>query len=91
MYIFINSKISMKFYHINIFLLFNYLISIIRFWRNNGIAFTWLEGEPVRSNPTLLSNIIQYGPGFIHYTYLGDITNGPFFTWILEEKKDNHM
>ncbi|XP_076221778.1 dynein axonemal assembly factor 3 isoform X2 [Nomia melanderi] len=60
-----------------------------RFWRNNGIAFTWLEGEPVRSNPTLLSNIIQYGPGFVHYTYLGEITNGPFFTWILEELKHN--
>ncbi|PBC27609.1 dynein axonemal assembly factor 3 [Apis cerana] len=69
----------------------NLTLQEYRFWRNNGIAFTWLEGEPVRSNPTLLSNIIQYGPGFIHYTYLGDITNGPFFTWILEEKKDNHM
>lgn len=61
-----------------------------RFWRNNGVAFTWLEGEPVRSNPTLLSNIIQHGPGFIHYAYLGDIANGPFFTWVLEEAKDDH-
>ncbi|XP_076238838.1 dynein axonemal assembly factor 3 isoform X2 [Calliopsis andreniformis] len=59
-----------------------------RFWRNNGIAFTWIEGEPARSNPTLLSNIMQHGPGFFHYSYLGDIANGPFFTWNLEEAKD---
>lgn len=71
---------------IKIFLSFN-----VRFWRNNGIAFTWLEGEPVRSNPTLLSNIVQHGPGFLHYTYLGDIVNGPFFAWLLQETKHSHM
>ncbi|KAG7205792.1 hypothetical protein KM043_007737 [Ampulex compressa] len=58
-----------------------------RFWRNNGVAFTWLEGEPARSNPTLLSNIIQHGPGFLHYAYLGDIVNGPYFTWALSDEK----
>ncbi|XP_076171764.1 dynein axonemal assembly factor 3 isoform X2 [Ptiloglossa arizonensis] len=68
----------------------NLTVQEYRFWRNNGIAYTWLEGEPVRSNPTLLSNIIQHGPGFLHYAYLGDITNGPFFTWALEEVKDSH-
>ncbi|XP_053996440.1 dynein axonemal assembly factor 3 [Hylaeus anthracinus] len=67
----------------------NLTIQEYRFWRNNGIAFTWLEGEPARSNPTLVSNIIQHGPGFIHYAYLGDITNGPFFTWGSEEVKIN--
>lgn len=61
----------------------------IRFWRNNGIAFTWIEGEPARSNPTLLNNIIPVGDGFLHYAYLGDITNGPFFTWALNENKEN--
>nr|XP_012150865.1 PREDICTED: dynein assembly factor 3, axonemal homolog isoform X2 [Megachile rotundata] len=66
------------------------LESIFKFWRNNGIAFTWLEGELVRSNPTLLSNILQHGPGFIHYTYLGDIVNGPFFAWSLQETKSHH-
>lgn len=66
-----------------------YIIIIIRFWRNNGVAFTWLEGEPVRSNPTLLNNIIQHGPGFIHYAYLGDIVNGPFFTWAAVEKNED--
>lgn len=65
------------------------IIIIIRFWRNNGVAFTWLEGEPVRSNPTLLNNIIQHGPGFIHYAYLGDIVNGPFFTWATVEKNED--
>ncbi|KOC64332.1 Dynein assembly factor 3, axonemal like protein [Habropoda laboriosa] len=69
----------------------NLTLQEYRFWRNNGIAFTWIEGESVRSNPTLLNNIIQHGPGFIHYTYLGDITNGPFFAWALQETKDNHM
>ncbi|XP_043589918.1 dynein axonemal assembly factor 3 isoform X3 [Bombus pyrosoma] len=69
----------------------NLTLQEYRFWRNNGIAFTWLEGEPVRSNPTLLNNIIQYGPGFVHYTYLGDITNGPFFTWALQEKRDDNI
>ena len=68
----------------------NLTIQEYRFWRNNGVAFTWLEGEPVRSNPTLLSNIIQHGPGFIHYAYLGDITNGPYFAWALEGAKDKH-
>ncbi|XP_012150864.2 dynein axonemal assembly factor 3 [Megachile rotundata] len=68
----------------------NLTIQEYRFWRNNGIAFTWLEGELVRSNPTLLSNILQHGPGFIHYTYLGDIVNGPFFAWSLQETKSHH-
>ncbi|XP_076635626.1 dynein axonemal assembly factor 3 isoform X1 [Colletes latitarsis] len=68
----------------------NLTVQEYRFWRNNGIAFVWLEGEPIRSNPTLLSNIIQHGPGFIHYAYLGDISNGPFFAWASEEAKDNH-
>ncbi|XP_032690746.1 dynein assembly factor 3, axonemal homolog isoform X2 [Odontomachus brunneus] len=68
--------------------IFNLTIQEYRFWRNNGVAFTWLEGEPVRSNPTLLNNIIQYGSGFLHYTYLGDIVNGPFFTWAANERKD---
>ncbi|XP_076282506.1 dynein axonemal assembly factor 3 [Lasioglossum baleicum] len=67
----------------------NLTLQEYRFWRNNGIAFTWLEGEPVRSNPTLLSNIIQYGPGFVHYAYLGDIANGPFYTWLLENSNHN--
>ena len=60
-----------------------------RFWRNNGIAFTWLEGEPARSNPTLLSNVVAHGGGFIHYTYTEDIVNGPFFTWALDEGNKN--
>lgn len=65
------------------------LLSLIRFWRNNGVAFTWLEGEPARSNPTLINNIIQYGSGFVHYAYLGDIVNSPYFTWAaIEKKKD---
>ncbi|XP_026671842.1 dynein assembly factor 3, axonemal isoform X2 [Ceratina calcarata] len=67
----------------------NLTLQEYRFWRNSGIAFTWLEGEPIRSNPTLLNNIIQYGPGFLHYAYLGDITNGPFFSWTLGDTKDN--
>lgn len=67
----------------------NLTIQEYRFWRNNGVAFTWLEGEPARSNPTLLNNIIQYGPGFIHYAYLGDIVNGPYFTWAVTEKKED--
>lgn len=58
-------------------------------WRNNGIAFTWLEGEPIRSNPTLLSNVIKHGQGFLHYAYQGDIVNGPFFVWDSKELKDN--
>lgn len=62
----------------------------IRFWRNNGIAFSWLEGEPIRSNPTLLNNIMQYYSEYVHYTYSGDIINGPFFCWILQEEKDNN-
>ncbi|XP_011858281.1 PREDICTED: dynein assembly factor 3, axonemal homolog isoform X2 [Vollenhovia emeryi] len=62
-----------------------------RFWRNNGVAFTWLEGEAVRSNPTLLNNIIQCGPGFLHYAYLGDIVNGPFFTWAAVEKDGDKL
>ncbi|XP_066601851.1 dynein axonemal assembly factor 3 homolog [Prorops nasuta] len=66
----------------------NLTIQEYRFWRNNGIAFTWLEGEPARSNPTLLSNIIQHGSGFLHCGYLGDITNGPFFTWALDETEN---
>ncbi|KZC13645.1 Dynein assembly factor 3, axonemal like protein, partial [Dufourea novaeangliae] len=53
----------------------NLTLQEYRFWRSNGVAFTWLEGEPVRSNPTLLSNIIQYGPASVHCGYLGDITN----------------
>ncbi|XP_012228949.2 dynein axonemal assembly factor 3 [Linepithema humile] len=67
----------------------NLTIQEYRFWRNNGVAFIWLEGEPARSNPTLLNNIIQYGPGFIHYAYLGDIVNGPFFTWAATEEKED--
>ncbi|XP_011167798.1 dynein assembly factor 3, axonemal isoform X1 [Solenopsis invicta] len=69
----------------------NLTIQEYRFWRNNGIAFTWLEGEPVRDNPTLLNNIIQYGPGFLHYAYLGDIVNGPFFTWATVEKNEEKL
>ncbi|EFN76567.1 UPF0470 protein CG17669 [Harpegnathos saltator] len=68
--------------------IFNLTVQEYKFWRNNGVAFTWLEGEPVRSNPTLLNNIIQYGPGFVHHAYLGDIVNGPFFTWTTSERKD---
>lgn len=60
-----------------------------KFWRNNGIAFTWLEGEPARSNPTLLSNVTPHGAGFLHYAYTEDITNGPFFTWALDEENKN--
>ncbi|XP_015436119.1 PREDICTED: dynein assembly factor 3, axonemal [Dufourea novaeangliae] len=67
----------------------NLTLQEYRFWRSNGVAFTWLEGEPVRSNPTLLSNIIQYGPASVHCGYLGDITNGPFYAWTLEEGKHN--
>ena len=63
-------------------------IIIIRFWRNNGIAFTWLEGEPVRDNPTLLNNLIQYESGFLHYAHLKDITNSPSFTWATVEKNE---
>ncbi|XP_051174568.1 dynein axonemal assembly factor 3 isoform X3 [Leptopilina boulardi] len=63
--------------------------SIFRFWRENGIAFTWIEGEPSRSNPTLISNIIPEGKGFLHFAYLGDIKNGPFFTWALNEDYTN--
>lgn len=69
----------------------NLTIQEYRFWRNNGIAFTWLEGEPARSNPTLLNNIMQHGSGFIHYAYLGDIINGPFFTWAISEKKNTKL
>lgn len=70
--------------------MYNYTeINKLRFWRNNGVAFTWIEGEPARSNPTLLNNIIQYGPGFIHYAYLGDIVNGPFFTWAVTGQKED--
>ncbi|XP_011640069.1 dynein assembly factor 3, axonemal homolog isoform X2 [Pogonomyrmex barbatus] len=69
----------------------NLTIQEYRFWRNNGVAFTWLEGEPARSNPTLLNNIIQCGPGFIHYAYLGDIVNGPFFTWAAIEKNEEKL
>ncbi|EZA54512.1 hypothetical protein X777_05491 [Ooceraea biroi] len=67
----------------------NLSVQEYKFWRNNGVAFTWVEGEPARSNPTLLNNIIQYGPGFIHYAYLGDIVNGPFFTWAAIERKED--
>ncbi|XP_046735894.1 dynein axonemal assembly factor 3 [Diprion similis] len=61
-----------------------------RFWRGTGIAFTWIEGEPARSNPTLINNIISHGKGFIHYAYMGDINVGPYFTWSLgiEKKKE---
>ncbi|KAL0132598.1 hypothetical protein PUN28_000393 [Cardiocondyla obscurior] len=69
----------------------NLTIQEYRFWRNNGVAFTWLEGESVRSNPTLLNNIIQYGPGFLHYAYLGDIVNGPFFTWAAIQKNGDKL
>ncbi|KMQ96301.1 dynein assembly factor axonemal-like protein [Lasius niger] len=62
---------------------------IFKFWRNNGVAFTWLEGEPARSNSTLINNIIQHGSGFVHYAYLGDIVNGPYFTWAVTEKKED--
>ncbi|XP_014488377.1 PREDICTED: dynein assembly factor 3, axonemal homolog isoform X2 [Dinoponera quadriceps] len=71
--------------------IFNLTIQEYKFWRNNGVAFTWLEGEPVRSNPTLLNNIIQYGSGFLHYAYLGDIVNGPFFTWAASERIDKKL
>ncbi|XP_015604868.1 dynein assembly factor 3, axonemal homolog [Cephus cinctus] len=67
----------------------NLTIQEYRFWRNNGIAFTWLEGEPARSNPTLLSNILPQGDGFFHYAYLGDITNGPYLTWALDEETED--
>ncbi|XP_057337778.1 dynein axonemal assembly factor 3 homolog [Microplitis mediator] len=59
-----------------------------RFWRNNGIAFTWLETEPARSNPTLISNVTPYKQGFIHSAYAGDITNGPYLTFDAEEADD---
>ncbi|XP_029161923.1 dynein assembly factor 3, axonemal [Nylanderia fulva] len=67
----------------------NLTIQEYKFWRNNGVAFTWLEGEPARSNSTLINNIIQYGSGFVHYAYLGDIVNGPYFTWAAIEKKED--
>ncbi|XP_043520135.1 dynein axonemal assembly factor 3 isoform X3 [Frieseomelitta varia] len=51
--------------------------------------YSWLEGEPIRSNPTLLNNIMQYNSGYVHYTYSGDITNGPFFCWTLQEERNN--
>ncbi|XP_043271669.1 dynein axonemal assembly factor 3 [Venturia canescens] len=64
----------------------NLTLQEYKFWRNNGIAFTWFEGEPARSNPTLLSNVMSHGAGFVHYAYTEDITNGPFFTWALDEE-----
>ncbi|KOX74641.1 Dynein assembly factor 3, axonemal [Melipona quadrifasciata] len=67
----------------------NLTLQEYRFWRNNGIAFSWLEGELIRSNPTLLNNIMQYDSGYVHYIYSGDITNGPFFCWTLQEERDN--
>ncbi|XP_017756805.1 PREDICTED: dynein assembly factor 3, axonemal [Eufriesea mexicana] len=69
----------------------NLTLQEYRFWRNNGIAFTWLEGEPIRSNPTLLNKVIERRPGFLPYIYLGDITNGPFFTWVLQTKEDSYI
>ncbi|XP_023288860.1 dynein assembly factor 3, axonemal [Orussus abietinus] len=60
-----------------------------KLWRSNGVAFTWLEGEPVRGNPTLLSNITSEGNGFIHNAYLGDIVNGPYYTWANSTSSSN--
>ncbi|XP_063991654.1 dynein axonemal assembly factor 3 homolog [Diachasmimorpha longicaudata] len=60
-----------------------------KFWRSNGIAFTWIETDPTRSNPTLLSGIHAVGQGFIHYAYKGDIRNGPYFTWSLDDLNRN--
>ncbi|XP_020708141.2 dynein axonemal assembly factor 3 [Athalia rosae] len=65
----------------------NLLLHEYRFWRSNGVAFTWLEGEPARCNPTLINNIVNYGKGFLHYAYMGDINTGPYFTWSLESEK----
>ncbi|KAH0533700.1 dynein axonemal assembly factor 3 homolog [Cotesia glomerata] len=59
-----------------------------KFWRNNGIAFTWLETEPARSNPTLISSVLPYKEGFIHNSYAGDITNGPYLTWLADKKDE---
>ncbi|XP_011306546.1 dynein assembly factor 3, axonemal homolog [Fopius arisanus] len=60
-----------------------------KFWRNNGVAFTWIETDPSRSNPTLLSGIHAVGQGFIHFAYKGDINNGPFFTWAIDDLNRN--
>lgn len=67
----------------------NLTIQEYKFWRNNGVAFTWIEADPSRSNPTLLSNVTPVGGGFVHYAYQGDISNGPFFTWALDESEKN--
>ncbi|KAK0164445.1 hypothetical protein PV328_003074 [Microctonus aethiopoides] len=60
-----------------------------RFWRNSGISFTWLETDPSRNNPTLVSNITPYRNGFIHGAYMGDIVNGPYLTWAQDESEKN--
>lgn len=45
-------------------------------FRNNGLAFTWLESEVSKSNRSLVCGVIPNGEKFVHCGYLGDIQTG---------------
>ncbi|XP_057668455.1 dynein axonemal assembly factor 3 homolog [Diorhabda carinulata] len=55
-----------------------------RNFRNNGVAFTWLESEVSKPNRSLVCATIPNGTSFVHHGYLGDMLTGPFITFGLD-------
>lgn len=55
-----------------------------RSFRQNGVAFTWLESEVSKPNRSYVCGIIPNGEKYLHYGYLGDMNTGPFIAYGLE-------
>uniref|UniRef100_A0A1B6CBW1 Dynein assembly factor 3, axonemal homolog n=1 Tax=Clastoptera arizonana TaxID=38151 RepID=A0A1B6CBW1_9HEMI len=52
-----------------------------KYWRNSGVAFTWLETTPSEDNLTFGSGIAKLGDRIVHHGYLGDIVSSPYINF----------
>ncbi|XP_067014467.1 dynein axonemal assembly factor 3 [Anabrus simplex] len=62
-----------------------------KFWRNTGMAFSWLKDDGILPNLTLLSCIRKISGILTHQGYLNDIVNGPFVTYGFNCQDDDMM
>lgn len=62
-----------------------------RNFRLNGLAFTWLESEPTKTNRSLVCAVLANGENFAHYGYLGDMRTGPYIAYGLDCEDKNFL
>lgn len=53
-------------------------------FREQGVAFTWLETEVCRPNVTVAAGVFKCGDRYLHRGYLGDIVTSPYIAYGLD-------